>query len=365
MKILYFNKLENCLHIPQPIGRGYGFFVNMKILVIRLSSIGDVVLTTPVVRNLKTQQENAEIHFLIKSEYAAIVKHNPYVDVVHEYGPDKAALFRNLRAAMYDWVIDLQNNLRSFLVRGRLGVQSKKVAKLNVQKWLLVNFKLNLLPNRHIVNRYMDTIAHLGVKMDSLGLDFFIPEKDEVETAWLPGTHQNGYVAVAIGGTHGTKRLPVKRLIELCDRINKPIILLGGKEDREVGEEIERFFTVPDDSTDTEITLREELGKKAQVYNGCGKFNLNQSASVLKNAMVVFSHDTGLMHIAAAFGKKVYSIWGNTIPEFGMYPYRTQFVIFENKKINCRPCSKIGHDRCPKGHFKCMNELVFDFYIPD
>ena len=141
--------------------------------------------------------------------------------------------------------------------------------------------------------------------------------------------------------------------------------MLGGKEDEQVGEEIASFFKVSAIGSDRERVLREDLGKKAEVYNACGKFNLNQSASLLKEAVVVFSHDTGLMHIAAAFGKKIYSIWGNTIPEFGMYPYRTQFVIFENKKLKCRPCSKIGFDSCPKKHFKCMNDVVFDFYIPD
>jgi ADP-heptose:LPS heptosyltransferase len=106
------------------------------------------------------------------------------------------------------------------------------------------------------------------------------------------------------------------------------------------------------------------MGKKTIVYNGCGKFNINQSASVIKKARYVFTHDTGLMHIAAAFKKEIFSIWGNTIPAFGMYPYRTKFTILENNRLSCRPCSKIGYNQCPKGHFKCMKELVLDFYLP-
>jgi ADP-heptose:LPS heptosyltransferase len=100
------------------------------------------------------------------------------------------------------------------------------------------------------------------------------------------------------------------------------------------------------------------------VYNACGKFNLNQSASLVKQARYVFTHDTGLMHIAAAFKKEVFSIWGSTIPGFGMYPYRTKFTVLENNRLDCRPCSKIGFEKCPKGHFKCMNDIVFDFYLP-
>ena len=151
-------------------------------------------------------------------------------------------------------------------------------------------------------------------------------------------------------------------MIELCDRINKPVVLLGGKEDEEVAGEVEDFFKQQEVSKEMEKAL-DKIGKKTQIFNAVGKCNLNQSASLLKQANWVFTHDTGLMHIAAAFKKPIYSIWGNTIPAFGMYPYRTQFTIFENNKLSCRPCSKIGYNQCPKGHFKCMNELVFDFYL--
>ena len=338
----------------------------MKILVIRFSSIGDIVLTTPVVRTLKTQIGDVEVHYLTKEQYRSILEENPYVSKVWTLPDSLTSLASQLRREKFDWVIDLHNNIRTRIIRLLVGRPSKSFSKLNISKWLLVNAKINRLPNRHIVDRYMDTVSHLNVKMDTLGLDYFIPEKDEIETGWLPQSHRMGFVAVVIGGKHATKRLPTKRLIELCDRINKPIVLLGGKEDQLIGDEIERFFKVdPSVESEKERVLREDLGKKAEVYNACGKFNLNQSASILKESIVVFSHDTGLMHIAAALGKKIYSIWGNTIPEFGMYPYRTQFVIFENKKLKCRPCSKIGFSQCPKGHFKCMNEVVFDFYISD
>ena len=229
----------------------------------------------------------------------------------------------------------------------------------------MVNFKINKLPSVHIVDRYLDTVRYLGVKNDSLGLDYFISENDEVPWEWLPIEFRNGFVAYAIGGQHATKKLTVKRMIELCDKINRPIVLLGGKEDVEAGVEIENFFKPNDHDVDQfEAGLQNELGKKTIIYNGCGKFNLNQSASLLKKSNYVFTHDTGLMHIAAALKKEVFSIWGNTIPLFGMYPYRTKFTVLEYTKLDCRPCSKIGYQKCPKGHFHCMEKIAFDFYLP-
>ena len=337
----------------------------MKILVIRFSSIGDIVLTSPVVRALKSHPDQHEVHFVTKPEYASLLDSNPYIDQLHLLGGSIMSLARTLRKEKFDYVIDLHHNLRTAILKTALGVRSSSFQKLNVRKWLKVNFKLDVLPNRHVVDRYLDTLKQLGIRGDSLGLDFFIPEKDEVELSWLPAGFDEGYVAVVIGARHFTKRLPTDRLIELCDRINRPIVLLGGPEDTAEGDKIAAFFHRPNGHDETEQKLNDKLGKKAIAFNGCGKFSLNQSASLVKQSIAVFTHDTGLMHIAAAFKKQIYSIWGNTIPAFGMYPYRTKFVIFENNKIGCRPCSKIGYNNCPKGHFKCMKDQVFDFYIPD
>lgn len=320
----------------------------VKILVLRFSSIGDIVLTTPVVRCLKAQVPGAEVHYCTKRAYQSLIEYNPYLDKRFYLEKDGLpTLIRQLRAEQYDYVIDLHNNLRTSLIKLALGVRSFSFDKLNWQKWVLVRLKINVLPNVHLVDRYIDAIQPLGVENDGKGLDYFIPYRDQVEDDWLPDTHQRGYVAYAIGGQHTTKKLPLPRMIELCRKINHPVVLLGGKEDAEAAEAIEKA-----------------LGKQL-IYNACGKYNLNQSASLLQRARVVFSHDTGLMHIAAALKKKVYSIWGNTTPYFGMYPYKTAFLILENNHLNCRPCSKIGHNRCPLGHFRCMNDLSFDFEIKE
>ncbi|MDB4835250.1 glycosyltransferase family 9 protein [Cyclobacteriaceae bacterium] len=332
-----------------------------KILVVRFSSIGDIVLTTPVVRCLKNQLDNAQIHYVTKPGFRGVLEENPYIDKVHILTESLGELITELKAEKFDYVIDLHSNLRSLVIKKRLGVKSYTFDKLNFKKYLLVNFKINRMPNIHIVDRYMATIEKLGVHNDNKGLDYFYNQKDEVEQGWLPTPfYEAGFSAFAIGGQHATKRLPIDKLLELCAKINGPIVLLGGPEDVEVAQQVEQFFA-PGKNVSADLT--EGLNKRTVIFNGVGKFNLNQSASIVKQAQRVFTHDTGVMHIAAAFQKEVFSIWGNTVPELGMYPYQTKFTIFEVKDLSCRPCSKIGYDECPKGHFKCMNEQKFDLFI--
>ncbi len=318
----------------------------MKILILRFSSIGDIVLTTPVVRCLKTQLPDAEVHYATKKAYRSLVENNPYIDRYFLLENGIGELITHLKSERYDYIIDLHNNLRTLVIKARLllnpGVKCYSFDKLNFEKWLLVNLKINRLPNVHIVDRYLKTVEALGVVNDDKGLDYFIPKYDEVALELLPKTHQNGYIAFAIGGQHGTKKLPMERMVELCQRINQPIMLLGGKEDTEAAEKLIK------------------LCPSFNIFNACGKYNLNQSASLVRQANMVYTHDTGLMHIAAAFKKKIVSIWGNTVPSFGMYPYQTNFVAWQVNSLSCRPCSKIGYNQCPKGHFKCMNEIVFE-----
>ncbi|MFY0650661.1 MAG: glycosyltransferase family 9 protein [Cyclobacteriaceae bacterium] len=334
-----------------------------KILIIRFSSIGDIVLTTPVIRILKTQLENVELHYFCHQDYVQLLIANPHIDKIHLLKGSLGQAIHVLKQEKFDYVIDLQKNFKSFLVKFSLGAPSGSFRKLNIEKWLLVNFKMNRLPNVHIVDRYVAAAKPLGVHLDDGGLDYFIPHKDVVEDDWLPEAYRENLVAFVLGGKFGTKKLPKEKVIEVCDKINKPVILLGGKEEEEVGQYVADFFEKQNKNQPYEKGLK-DLNKKTIIFNGCGKFNLNQSASIIKKTIAVFTHDTGLMHIAAAFGKDVFSIWGNTIPEFGMYPYRTKFTVFENNSLSCRPCSKIGSDKCPLGHFDCMKKQVMDFYIP-
>lgn len=334
-----------------------------KILIIRFSSIGDIVLTTPVIRTLKTQLDDVEVHYCTKKGYKSILQENPYIDKLYLLDGELSELVDKLKQENYDYVIDLHKNLRTMIIKRKLGVKSYAFDKLNWQKWLYVNFKMDVMPNQHIVDRYMETVKPLGVKSDALGLDYFIPEKDEVELNWLPDVFENKYVVYGIGGQHATKKLPFEKMVELCDKIQQPILLLGGPEDKEDGEKLVEFFNQDKGDPSFNEGL-DKLKKNKFIFNGCGKFNINQSASLIRQSYAVFTHDTGVMHIAAAFKKQIFSIWGNTTPQLGFYPYRTKFTIFENNTLKCRPCSKIGHKKCPKGHFKCMTEQVFDFYLP-
>ena len=308
----------------------------MKFLIIRFSSIGDIVLTTPVIRCLKQQVPGAEVHYLTKESFRGLVSANPYVDKTITLAGSWDLMIHQLQQEGYDHIIDLHHNLRTLLIKLRLNVKAKSFNKLNFKKFLLVNFKVNTLPDKHIVERYLDTVSFLGVKNDGLGLDYFFNNDYQLDNL-LPATHHH-YIGLVIGAQHATKRLPTDKLIEICKALNRPIVLLGGKEDAARGEEIS---TACGD----------------YIFNSCGKYSLDESAFLVKNAKKIISHDTGLMHIAAAFNKPIVSVWGNTVPEFGMYPYKvSEHITMEVKGLKCRPCSKIGYAKCPLGHFKCMNE---------
>jgi ADP-heptose:LPS heptosyltransferase len=316
----------------------------MKILIIRFSSIGDIVLTTPVIRCIKKQVPGVEVHFLMKKPYESVLQHNPYIDKKHFFEDDYRKIVVELKKEKFDLIIDLQKNFRSLKIKRSLGVKSFSFNKLNIQKWILVNFKINILPKVHIVDRYMETVKSLGVINDGEGLDYFISSEDERVISELPETHRKNFIGWVIGAKHNTKMLPMEKLISIGQKIKSPIVLLGGKYDFERGEKLAE--------TD-----------RLKFFNACGKFTLNQSAALVKHASKIITHDTGLMHIAAAFNKPIISIWGNTVPEFGMTPYtvqspesgvRNESVILEVRGLSCRPCSKIGFEKCPRGHFKCM-----------
>lgn len=311
----------------------------MKILLLRFSSIGDIVLTTPVIRCLKEQVPGCEIHFVTKESFRPVLANNPYIDRIHSFADDISTLYATLREERYDRVIDLHNNSRSFLLKRALKIPAVSFRKLNIEKWLLVNLKIDRLPHMHIVDRYMETVAGLGVTNDGKGLDYFIRPEDESILDRIPPTHRSGYTVVVIGAKHPTKKLPAEKLAELCKGLAGPVVLLGG----------------PEDKADGDLLAASSGG---HVFNACGMGNINESAAIVKHARLVITHDTGLMHIAAAMKRPVISIWGNTVPAFGMTPYygdsNIHSVIAQVDGLSCRPCSKIGFTKCPKGHFSCM-----------
>ena len=314
-----------------------------KVLIIRFSSIGDIVLTTPVIRCIKQQIPGVEVHFAVKKSFFPVVEANPYIDKIHLLEGDLGNLIKRLKAENFDYIVDLHQNLRSWRIRlsACWRTPSRGFPKLNIQKWFLTKLKIDIMPDVHIVDRYFRAAEKLGVKNDGKGLDYFIPAKDEYDPELLPENFRRGYTGFVIGAKHATKRLPEHKIISICTKLNSPVILLGGPEDSPAADRIASACPL--------------------VLSMCGKVSLNQSASLVKQADIILTHDTGLMHIAAAFRKKIISIWGNTVPKIGMYPYmpgdEEKSKIVGVPGLKCRPCSKLGYDRCPKGHFKCMEEI--------
>ncbi|MFN4284831.1 MAG: glycosyltransferase family 9 protein [Lacibacter sp.] len=311
----------------------------MKVLVIRFSSIGDIVLTTPVIRALRHQVPDVQVHVLTKLQFHQVLEANPYIHKIHLLHNSWEQLLHELKLEEFDYIIDLHHNLRTARLKRELKVPATSFNKLNVQKWLYTNFKINMLPPVHIVDRYFETVRHLGVQNDHKGLDYFIPEGKGVSFTDLPYAHAAGYIGVVVGAAHATKCLPVDKLQELCALIQHPLVLLGGPGDAATGAAVAAVDPI-------------------KIYNACGKFSLHESADLVRKAKLVITHDTGLMHIAAAFKKPILSIWGNTVPAFGMTPYYgnnpVPSQIFEVQGLRCRPCSKIGYNQCPRKHFRCM-----------
>ena len=320
-----------------------------KILIIRFSSIGDIVLTTPVIRAVKQQLPNVELHYLVKKSNEILLQNNPYVDKIHTFKGDLKSLMPELKAEEFDYIIDLQNNLRSKRITRNLKCPHRAFPKHNIKKMVLVRAKINFLPAIHVVDRYFEAAKELGVVNDGKGLDFFIPDEDIFDIQDFPAGFEDGYVAVAVGAAHATKRIPVEKIVEIGSQVYKPLVLLGDKNDAKTAE-----------------LIVSQLNEKA--LNLCGKLNINTTASVVAQSDCVLTGDTGIMHIAAALGKPIASLWGNTVPELGMYPYIKPDApparIFEVNHLYCRPCSKLGFKKCPHGHFKCMN-LISSYEVAD
>ncbi|HOZ86696.1 MAG TPA: glycosyltransferase family 9 protein, partial [Bacteroidia bacterium] len=210
-----------------------------KILILRFSSIGDIVLTTPVIRCMHEQLPGSEVHFVCKAVFAPVLDGNPYIHQLHTFKEDITELYEDLKTENFDLVVDLHKNLRSFRLKRRLKTKSLSFNKINFRKFLAVNFKmLQSLPDLHIVERYMAAVSSLGVKNDGKGLDYFPLEKDKVAVSELfPGGVAN-YVVLVVGGSYYTKQIPLSKLKEICDRLNLPVVLLGGKEDQIIGENL-------------------------------------------------------------------------------------------------------------------------------
>ena len=317
----------------------------MRLLFIRFSSIGDIVFTTPAIRCAKQQIPGVELHFLTKASMKAVTEANPYIDHFHYFDKDLNATIKDLKAFQFDYIIDLHQNLRTFQIQKALGVPSLSYQKLSLQKLLLTKLHLNYMPARHIVDRSLDALLALGVVNDGKGLDYFIPKEATLPSNALPAAFQSGYIALVIGASYASKKLPVVSLQALCHKIPYPIVLIGGKEDQAEGTAIEAI-------------------NPFKIFNACGKFNLHESALLVKQSRTVISHDTGFLYIACAFHKKTVAIWGATSPALQVEPYYPTTILNKNEwyfnaivpNLPCQPCSNYGTKQCPQGHFACMKK---------
>jgi ADP-heptose:LPS heptosyltransferase len=310
----------------------------MKILVIRFSSMGDIIYTSPVVRCLKTQLPDAEVHFLTKPAFRYIYDGNPYVDKLLLLKSTLAETIAEIKAEKYDYIVDLHNNLRTSFIKFRTGIKSSTYKKQPIRKWLGLKFRLKLVERIHLVERYMKAVKPLGVKNDGKPIDYYIKSKHDLAKL-LPESHQRGYIAFVIGATHFTKRMPNDKIIEICRMISHPIVLLGGNDVKANGTEIANAVG-------------------SNIFNACGITSLDESVFLVSKANRVLGFDTGLTHIAEAFDVPIGSVWGGTVPELlGVQPYMVKEAEVIGIELSCRPCSKFGLEKCPLGHFKCMKEI--------
>jgi len=316
----------------------------MRLLFIRFSSIGDIVFTTPAIRCAKLQIPNAEIHFLTKASMKSVTEANPYIDQFHYFDNNLSALVDQFKEIEFDYIIDLHSNFRTFKIKKALGVPALTYKKLSIQKFLLTKWHLNCMPHRHIAERCLDTLKPLGVVNDGKGLDHFVPNTVTLSAKDIPTAHQAGYVAFVIGASYATKKLPLEQLQQLSHLIQYPIILIGGKEDAAIGEQVASVNPI-------------------KIYNACGKFNLHESALLVQQSKTVLSHDTGFLYVACAYHKKTIAIWGATSPALDVEPYYPQELALQDMYTNaivphlpCQPCSNYGTHICPQGHFACMRQ---------
>lgn len=316
---------------------GNSFRMNgQKILVVRFSAMGDIVLTSPVVRLLKMQL-NAEVHFLTKDIFADLWRENPYLSKIWTIKKDLNEVISALNKEKFDAVIDLHSNLRTLSLRFYLwGIPFYHCNKGSLLRWFYVQTGFKPVLQKHIVTRYLETLRTFPVSYDGKGLDFFVSEKGVL-------LQQKPYIILVLGAAHFTKRIPFEKWKQIISSFHAhSLVLIGGKDDVNLGKALEGSF-------------------ENKVINRCGETDVLGSALLMKHAELVITGDTGMMHIAAALRKPVVSIWGGTIPEFGWLPFypegmnRNKTVQVEN--LSCRPCSRFGRSECPKKHFRCMNEI--------
>jgi len=314
--------------------------VKKKILIIRFNSIGDIVLTSPVSEALNAA--GYEVHYLVKSLFASLLKSNPNITKVWELKSDLNETIHELKKIEFFAVVDLHNNLRSSKVKRALSIKSYTFKKPRIKYFLLTKFGMKFKPEPHIVNRFLYVIEPLIGKVENVNTSFYFdPVKSNFDFKVLP----ENFMAIAVGAAFKTKMIPTHKLIQLIDESTLNVVLIGGPADCERAHKI--------------------VSKtKRKIINLVGEISISDSAKVIQNCQMLVSGDTGMMHIGAALNVPMVNVFGSTHPILGYTPFygnsENKSVIIQNPDLSCRPCTKQGSDACPKGHFKCMNSISVD-----
>ncbi len=302
--------------------------------------MGDIVLTSPVIRCMK-EQTGAHVDFLTKGSFTTIVESNPHVDNVIIW--DEKSWQEVISKNKYDVVVDLHNNLRSRRVTRRVRSKVIRYNKGNIRKWLTVNLGRKVMDGKHVVDRYFEALKGTNIVNDGQGLDYYIPDHVMTSVKERYFSLSATSLVISLGATYFTKRVPTDKIIALVNSTDFNILLIGGEDVASEAQKIVSKSTKP-------------------VTNLCGKTTIHETAAIISLSDVLLTGDTATMHIGAAVHTRMVSIWGSTIPEFGMSAYYgdkdTRNVNLQVSGLSCRPCSKLGFESCPKGHFRCMNDIM-------
>lgn len=307
-----------------------------KILIIRFSSLGDIILSFPLINALKKEYPESEIHYLTKSVYKSLLELNPSVSKIIEYSSQPLRELKSVvKSEKYDLVLDIHKNFRSILLTLFSGLNVKRYKKDTLKKFLLVKFKINLF--KKIIPVYHKYISSVG--------EGFAGKYISYSTSLLNFNKEKkydfNYIVIAPSSKHFTKTYPKEKFVELINKLKQKVVLVGDES-----------------SKDGEICnyIENETG----ALNLCGKLGYNELANIIYNSEYVITNDSSILHFSESLSKKVKAIFGSTVKEFGFFPQLNESIVFENKNLKCRPCTHIGLPACPLGHFKCMNEIQIE-----
>jgi len=315
----------------------------LRILCVRFSSIGDVLLTTPLVRVLRRRHPDAELYFVTKRAMAPLVVENPHLTRVIELDPQERMtdLARRLRTLGPTHGLDLHGSVRSLALRWLVPCSWSGYSKRKLARTTLIATKINIYGKQvPVPERYFEAARALDVAPDGGPPEFFLaPAARAHMKHWLAevGLDQKPFVVIAPGAAHATKRWPSQHwqvLTERLQQVGYGVVAVGGPADR---------------------ALVTALG--ARVINVAGEFTLQETGACLARAAVLVSGDTGVMHMASGVGTPVVALFGPTVEPFGFFPYTRRAAVLE-RDLGCRPCSAMGTDRCPLGHHRCLEEIL-------